>query len=65
MVAELDPDGIKVYSAIPGGQVARPSSKHYDDQMRQLWSVNKYHQFWFADKDVEAHAVSLTVFLKQ
>jgi len=64
MVAELDPDGIKVYSAIPGGQVARPSSKHYDDQMRQLWSVNKYKQFWFADKDVEAHAVSLTVFLK-
>ncbi len=42
MIVELDPNGIKAYNAIPGGQVWDSRSDHFRDQL-ELWLNNERH----------------------
>ncbi len=65
MVVDLTPGAVKAWTTIPGGDIARPSSVHYDDQMRNLWVNNKYKVLYLNKKDVEDNAVSLQVFLAE
>ncbi len=41
-VAEMDPAGMKVRFALPGGAVAEVGHSHFDDQAA-LWRKNEYH----------------------
>lgn len=62
MVVEMTKEGPKAWTAIPGGNVARPKSKHYSDQIKELWWLNKYKEFPFRDEDVEESAEELIIF---
>ncbi|NOZ00494.1 MAG: penicillin acylase family protein [Deltaproteobacteria bacterium] len=57
----LDPDGITMENAIPGGQVADLKSPHYADDAA-LWAVNKTHPVYDKDDDVIDAAESCTIF---
>ncbi len=62
MVVEMTKDGPKAWTAIPGGNVARPKSNHYSDQIKELWWQNKYKEFPFKDEDVKKSAEELIIF---
>ena len=55
-VCELTQAGMKAWNAIPGGEIAQLGDKHYDDEIRNLWSVNKNHELWYLEPDVVANA---------
>lgn len=63
MVVELTKDGPKAWTSIPGGNVGRPKSRHYSDQIKELWWLNKYKEFPFKDEDVEKSAEELIIFI--
>ncbi|MBI5525317.1 MAG: penicillin acylase family protein [Deltaproteobacteria bacterium] len=56
MVIEMTSAGVRAWNAIPGGQVGKMGNKHYDDQIRNLWSVNDRHEWWYAEDEVVANA---------
>lgn len=46
MIVELDPDGVKAYGVLPGGQSGNPGSKNYINSLEN-WSNGEYHQLHF------------------
>lgn len=52
IIVEMKPDGPHAYTAIPGGNEARPSSKYYANQLREFWWANKYKKFPFTKEEV-------------
>ncbi len=62
MIVEMTADGPVAYTTIPGGDVAIPSSKYYDNQLRKYWWANGYKQFPFKLDEVKAAAAYVIIF---
>ena len=62
LVVDMTPGRMRVYNQIPGGTSGDPESPHYDDQALELWSVNRYAEVWFREKDVARNGRSRVVF---
>lgn len=60
MVANLDPQGLKVDNALPGGNVWMADSKHFRDEA-ELWRKNQTHPLPWSLDEVVAAAESRTV----
>jgi len=52
MTVELTPGVEHAVNAIPGGQSGDPSSKHYQDQLLDLWLEHKAHPMLFTKKQI-------------
>lgn len=46
MIVELDPEGVKAYGVLPGGQSGNPGSKNYINSLEN-WSKGEYHNLHF------------------
>jgi acyl-homoserine-lactone acylase len=55
------PDHVESYSCTPWGQSADPTSPHYTDQGRELYSTRHLKPTWWAKKDLLQHVESTTV----
>ncbi|MCG3172891.1 MAG: hypothetical protein GMKNLPBB_01062 [Myxococcota bacterium] len=64
VVVELTDKGPKGHMAIPGGQDGKLGAPHYDDQIRKLWRLNKYHKIYFEETDVIRNSKQKWVFTK-
>jgi penicillin amidase len=55
MTVELTPGVEHAVNTIPGGQSGDPSSKHYDDQLRELWLKHEAHPMLFTDEQLKGN----------
>ncbi len=62
MITELDPDGVRSWNALPGGQVHDRFSNHYDDLV-PYWMQNRNYEVPFSLDDVRANLERLTIVL--
>ncbi|MCB9192087.1 MAG: penicillin acylase family protein [Flavobacteriales bacterium] len=46
MIVDLDPNGVKAYGVLPGGQSGNPGSKNYINSLEN-WSKGEYHRLNF------------------
>ncbi|MFW9995780.1 MAG: penicillin acylase family protein [Candidatus Odinarchaeota archaeon] len=50
-------------TSIPGGQRGWPLSKHYMDQLEELWLQYKYHDAWFTKTKDDLLSITATGFM--